>query len=207
MIEINLARKKSSGGGTRATRASSAPSFGFLKGLSGGAGKSLGPLVTVFGVPLALGLAADFGYDYLVEEKLTSVRTQVEDLTKEKEKVELKMKEIQGYEPKKRLLEANEAVIRTKIETIEKLIRNRDFTAKTLIALSQSLPKEVWITEMNQGESSYEIKGSTLDIGLISELMTRLGKSIYFKDVQLRSSGMTDSSGAKSDFVIGGGRD
>jgi Tfp pilus assembly protein PilN len=117
------------------------------------------------------------------------------------------MKEIQGYEPKKRLLEANEAVIRTKIETIEKLIRNRDFTAKTLIALSQSLPKEVWITEMNQGESYFEIKGSTLDIGLISELMTRLGKSIYFKDVQLRSSGMTDSSGAKSDFVIGGGRD
>jgi Tfp pilus assembly protein PilN len=111
---------------------------------------------------------------------------------------------VKGYEDIKKQLEQNSAVIRNKIDTIEKLIRDRDFATKSLMTLAQSMPKEMWITEYSSMEKSYRVAGSSLDAGLISDLMGKLQKSIYYTNVQLMSSSSTDGQGMKADFSLQG---
>jgi hypothetical protein len=72
------------------------------------------------------------------------------------------------------------------------------------MTLAQSMPKEMWISEYSSQEKSYSIAGSSLDAGMISDLMGKLQKSIYYTNVQLMSSSSTDGQGMKADFSLQG---
>jgi len=122
----------------------------------------------------------------------------------EKEKLQRELQSVKGYEAIKQQLEKNSSVIRSKIDTIERLIRDRDFATKSLITLAQSMPKEMWIAEYAFDDRGYRISGSSLDAGMISELMGRLQKSIYYTNLQLISSSSTDGQGMKADFSLQG---
>jgi len=79
-------------------------------------------------------------------------------------------------------------VIRAKMDTIESLIRGRDFTAKSLMSLVQALPKDAWIIEFSQVDKSYTFRGGAIEYSMVSDFMARLGRTIYFKEVALRNS-------------------
>jgi hypothetical protein len=66
------------------------------------------------------------------------------------------------------------------------------------------MPKEMWIAEYAFDDRGYRISGSSLDAGMISELMGRLQKSIYYTNLQLISSSSTDGQGMKADFSLQG---
>ncbi|NDD92661.1 hypothetical protein EBZ37_11300, partial [bacterium] len=161
-------------------------------------------LISVFGIPLGLGYGATLFYDDYVEKRLADIKTQIESRGKEREKLQRELQNVKGYEEIKQQLERNSAIIRNKIDTIEKLIRDRDFATKSLMTLAQSLPKDAWITEYSQTERAYSLSGSCLDAGLISDFMGKLQKSIYYTNVQLTSSSSTDSLGMKADFKLQG---
>lgn len=72
---------------------------------------------------------------------------------------------------------------------------------KSMIALSQSLPKDVWLTEITATETNFSIRGNTIDMGLVSDVMSKLGTSIYFKDVSLKGSS-TDTTGRQANFEL-----
>ena len=121
-------------------------------------------------------------------------------------RIQEELKRIKGFDSVKVELERNQVILRSKIETIEKLIQGRDYTVKALVALSQSLPKEVWLTELSVSEKLINFKGGTIDLGLISDVMSRLGQTIYFKDVTLRSTA-TDPTGKQTNFELNARRD
>jgi Tfp pilus assembly protein PilN len=204
MIHINLASKKKSslasggsGGGSDLG--------GSLRSLSSGeSAKSVGMLVFRLGLPVALGLGANYGFDSYVEQKQAEMALEIKNIDDEKAKIVRKLNEYKGFEEDKRRLEQNQVIIRNKIDTIEKLIRNRDFTPKALINLAQAVPSDVWLTEVTQSEKAYNIRGSSMDAGLVSDFMTKLQKNIYFKDVQLKSSVVSDPTSTKSDFELAG---
>lgn len=205
MIRINLAvRKQASyvGGGTTRTGtlalSGRSTSFSALRMFSEESGQSLLKRILI---PVFLSVIVYFGSEYYMQqerERMLAERTQIEA---ERSKIQDELKRIKGFESVKAELERNELILRTKIATIEKLIKGRDFTLKTLVALTQALPRDVWLQELLSTDVIYNIRGSTTDIGLISDLMTRLSKTIYFKDVTLKNSN-TDPNGKIATFEL-----
>jgi len=93
-----------------------------------------------------------------------------------------------GYEQMKLGLENDEKTLKTKIETIQKLITDRSAPAKVLMALSQATPKQVWLTEFTLKDGAMDIKGASIDLDVISDFMKALEGSVYFKDITLKGS-------------------
>jgi hypothetical protein len=203
MIRINLAKKKpaSMGGGGMVASAGSGFS---LKSVFEGRGGDIWTVVSVLGIPAALAVGANIYYDDYLLQRTAEIQKQITDRGKEKEKLQRELQSVKGYEAIKQQLEKNSSVIRNKIDTIERLIRDRDFATKSLITLAQSMPKEMWIAEYAFDDRGYRISGSSLDAGMISELMGRLQKSIYYTNLQLISSSSTDGQGMKADFSLQG---
>lgn len=211
MIRINLAQTKQAsyvGGGKTgsfSSASSAAGGGGFsmknaFAGAAGGAG-GLMPLVTKIALPAILCVAAYYGYDFYTAEKITEMDQEAASITTEKSRIETELRKIKGYDIVKIELERNELILRTKIQTIERLIRGRDFTVKSLVVLSEALPKEVWLSEIITTEQGYTFKGGTLEIGYVSDLMSKLGQTIYFKDVALKSTS-TDSNQKQASFEL-----
>jgi hypothetical protein len=204
MIRINLAKKKTATSGGGSTFAASEGSGFSLKSVFEGRGGDVWTVISVIGIPLALAYGANEFYEEYLQKRTGEVQKQVADRAKEREKLQRELQSVKGYEEIKKQLEQNSAVIRNKINTIEKLIRDRDFATKSLMTLAQSMPKEMWITEYAYSEKGYRVAGSSLDAGLISDLMASLQKSIYFTNLQLMSSSSTDGQGMKADFSLQG---
>lgn len=157
-------------------------------------------------VPIGLGVALYFGSDFYFEQERERLAEELVGAEKTKSELRKELDRIKGFEKVKVELEQNELILKTKIATIEKLIVDRDFTLKTWVALSQSLPKEVWLTDLVANDIGYSIKASTTDIGLVSDVMTRLGKTIYFKDITLKGT-TSDGSGKTAMFELTARRD
>jgi Tfp pilus assembly protein PilN len=207
MIKINLNRKKrpsyTSGGKTDAI---SSGGSSIAESVGDGLKSSIGPLFSALGFPLFLVVGANFAFDHFVEIQRADMQAEIQSLNQDKDKINRELAKIRGFDGKKSELDKNEAVVRTKIQTIESLIQGRDFSAKSLITLAQSLPKDVWLTELGQQEKNYVIKGATLDIGNVSDFMSRLGKSIYFKDVALKTTG-AEPNGFQTNFELSARKD
>lgn len=190
MIKINLATKKQIAFASAESKGVSAPSSGDMK-----------ELVLRMFLPLAMMVAVSYGSDYYFEKRRNDFKLQLNAMQVEKTKIENQLKKFSGFEMQKAELEKTANLINIKISTIEKLIRGKDATFKSLLALSQSLPKDLWLTDFVASPEDYLIRGSTSDISLVSDLMSKLGSSIYFKDVTLRSS-QTDQGGKLSNFEL-----
>ena len=190
MIKINLATKKQIAFANAEAKGVSAPTSGDIKEL---AMRML--------VPLGLIVAVSYGSNHYFEKRKNDFKLQMGAMQSEKTKIENQLKKFSGFETQKAELEKTANAINIKISTIEKLIRGKDATYKSLLALSQSLPKDLWLTDFVANSEDYLIRGSTSDISLVSDLMSKLGTSIYFKDVTLKTS-QTDQGGKFSNFEL-----
>jgi Tfp pilus assembly protein PilN len=207
MIRINLIQKKqasyvSGGGGSKTSGAG----MSALKSLGAGGADGILALVKSIGIPVVLCIVANFGYDYYIQQRTDEMTQEVGRLDQEKERITKELQKIKGFETVKVELERSQLVLRTKIDTIEKLIRGRDFTAKSLITLAQAMPRDIWMTSIKATEKDFEFQGATVDLGLVSDFMSRLGQSIYFKDVTLKSTA-SDPSGRQAVFNLGARRE
>ncbi len=200
MIRINLIQKKQasyvSGGAGGGSKTSAFQTLG-----KGGMEAFL-PLFQTMGIPLILSLAANFGYDFFTQQKIEEMQQEIVRFDQEKARINKELEKIKGFETVKSEIERSSLVLRTKIETIEKLIRGRDFTVKSLIYMTQAMPKDIWISEVKSTDATYEITGGTVDLSLVSDFMAKLGQTIYFKDVTLKSTA-TDPTGTMASFQLG----
>ena len=205
MIRINLAvRRQATYLGAQTTKSGilamsgKSSTFAALKMFGQEAG---GSTMRRIAIPIALGVALYFGSDFYQQQEIERMRDEKVQLEADRQKIQTELKRIRGFESVKSELERNELILKTKISTIEKLIRGRDFTLKSMVAMTQALPPDVWLSEVVVSDVAYTIKGSTQDFALISDVMNRLGKSIYFKDVTLKSSS-SDPSGKFTNFEL-----
>ncbi len=194
MIRINLARQKKS----------SLSSGGSVKISDGGGSGGLSVLLLRIVLPLGIGFASNFALETYFASQREGMEAEIASIEDEKLKATKKLAEVKGFETEKKKLEQTQQFIRTKIETIEKLVQNRDSTAQGLLSLSRAMPRDVWLTEISDSGDAFEIKGSTLDAGLVSDLMVKLQKSVFFQDVQLKNSVSRDQVGSLADFQLGG---
>lgn len=204
MIRINLVKKKKSNLSAGTGVKTAVDSAAAESPLSSGGSSAMAGLLLRLGIPLAMGIGANFAYDYYIEQRQGEMAQELKDIEAEKAKIQKKLAEFKGYEEAKKRLEQNQAIVRKKIETIEKLTKNRDFSAKSLMSLSQSIPTEAWLTDVDFVDRLYYIKGSSSDTGAVSDFMLKLQQGIYFKDVQLKRSVSSDVTGSNSNFELSG---
>lgn len=193
MIKINLARKKhftQSAGATATAKAASGKSMSAGLSSIGDSIRGAG-ITTLFGkviIPIVLCVGAYFAFDHYLTQQRELMQSEVAQIESEKSKVQAELNRIKGFESVKAELEKNEKILKNKIDTIQRLVTNRDFAFKSLMSLSGSLPREVWLNELTETEQGFNIKGNATDVGLVSDLMTRLGQTAVFKEVTLTST-------------------
>ena len=200
MIRINLIQKKQASYVSSTSKEADSGDAGFKSSASGKLAGYL-PMLKSFGIPIALGLAANFGYGLYIDQRMDEMVQESTKLDAEKDKINKELTKIKGFESVKAELERNELVLRTKIDTIEKLIRGRDFTGKSLVTLAQSMPRDIWMTEVIATETTFEFKGGTVDLGIVSDFMSKLGQTIYFREVTLKNTN-ADPNGKQANFDL-----
>ena len=136
---------------------------------------------------------AVIGYvgNYLLEDRkqkdLVNADSEVQKLQNEITLLDSEIAKTKGYEKIKKELEEDERAIKTKIETIQKLVDERATPPKMLMTLSQATPPDVWIEDFSIRDNDIRIKGSALGLTIVSDFMKALEETVYFKDVALKN--------------------
>jgi hypothetical protein len=196
MIKINLALRKQAsyvGAGVKGS-ASSAASF---KANFVGVTDSFRSIL----IPLLIGVFAHFAYEFYIDYANEMMMVDIKAFEEEKIKINTELTRIKGFESVKKDLERTSSTLSSKLELIQKLIQGREFAFKAMVSLSQSMSKDVWVTDVIETEQGWNIKGSGMDVGTVGEFMSRLSQSLYFRDVTLKSS-VTEVSAGKSNFEL-----
>lgn len=190
MIKINLALKKQAAGAAT----------GDEKGKGGGVKISrvaidLDQLKELPIRQIALVVIVFFGGTYFVEDyktqEITKIDAEIARAGTEKNKLQSEAAKMKGYEDLKKSLESDEKIMRTKIETIQKLIADRQTPPKVLLAIAEAIPKDVWLQDFKIAKGELAIKGYSLGFNQISDFMKSLNENIYFTDIGLKNTQQT----------------
>ena len=212
MIKINLARKRRGSAGASGFDLSSLKNFNLasLTGLlkSGGSdsdGEEVKLLSTKSPV-LRIVLAAAFLW--VVDDSITSYKKEhlkkIDDkiavLDKEKLEIKAKLSKIDGFRSTKDKLEADEKMIRTKLEVVGRLMENRNESAKMLLHVAKSIPEEVWLSDLKADSKQVRLIGGTANSNQISDFSTALNSSLYFSKVEIKEIQETTSTAIDQRF-------
>jgi type IV pilus assembly protein PilN len=92
---------------------------------------------------------------------------------------------------------ATKAAIESKLEVIDRLERSRSGPVHMLDELALHAPDRLWLTGLEAKNGQMEVKGMSLDNELVALLMTSLGSSPYFKNVELKETKAKDVDGLR----------
>lgn len=201
MIKINLAAKKQSvpGGGDPKAK-SSGGSFGKID-----LDKFKELPIRKVALPIIVGAFASYYLDSYKETTLSQMQAFLDKTKVENAKLQSRMSEFKSYDEMKKSLDEDEEVIRTKLDTIQKLLANRTSSTKILTSISNAIPKDVWLEEFRVLKTDILLKGSASEFNQISDFMKGLTESAFFYDVDLKGSQTRDTVGVAG-FEIGAKR-
>jgi Tfp pilus assembly protein PilN len=103
-------------------------------------------------------------------------------------KLSAELAKTKGYEAIKLEIDTDEKILKTKLDTIKTLIAERQVPPKLLLALSNDIPSETWLSEFAIVDKDLRLKGSATGYGQITDFMKMLGESEYLTDVKLVNS-------------------
>ncbi len=211
MIKVNLHQRKAAVGVALGspTGAGISGIKGFLAKLRGGGAGGLSMddgakrSIIILGVIYAVILGGGWWYEGgLKEEKLAAIDAETAALDSKLNLINSELNKTNGYEQIKKSLEADEKTIRTKIETIQELIRDRTTPPKILTTLSETIPKDVWLRDFALKDRHFKISGSSTSMDVVSDFMKSLEETIYFKGVVLKSSKQETVKGGRGSAIF-----
>jgi type IV pilus assembly protein PilN len=94
-----------------------------------------------------------------------------------------------------------QAQLREKLDTLERLKANRTGPVKVLDALATVTPKRLWLTKVEERNNSIQFVGSALTIDDVSEFMTALKSNPHFSGVELSKTAAATSAQRKTEYV------
>jgi type IV pilus assembly protein PilN len=92
---------------------------------------------------------------------------------------------------------ATKQAIESKLEVIDRLERSRSGPVHMLDELALHAPDRLWLTGLDAKNGQVEVKGMSLDNELVALLMTSLGSSPYFKNIELKETKAKDVDGLR----------
>lgn len=204
MIKINLARKRKAGGGGGGLDLSSL--IDKLKGGGGGGGDGEKKKFDING-PLPKALMA-FAACYLLDETLNGYRqeelakvdAEIAVIEKEKNAILTKLAKIKGFEPIKKQLEEDEKQVRIKLDVVNKLLENRNAPAKIMMQIAQSIPEEVWLTDLKVTDKQVRLAGSAPGDNQVSDFVNALTSTSQFGAIDLGRIEESSTSAKEAKF-------
>ena len=195
LIKINLAKKKKrasgSGGGDRA---GSGGGSGFAKMFQGAFkisesvdGADFNPRRFLF---VLIALAGTYYYaDEMKKEEVEIWQGKITKAQGEQKKLNADLARYKNLEAVKKRFESHEAVLKKKVEVLEPLLRQQVQPHRVLIAVSKTIPPDLWLRSLRFESSKAELRGASLGgLNSISDLMKNLASTAYFSDVRLANS-------------------
>lgn len=182
MIRINLGTKKQnnlssgpamSGGGSFEQLKSVRLDFDELKDL---------PIIPLLGA-LGILVGGYIGTTAYEQAKIAAANAKIEKIQEETNLLNRELSKMAQYEELKKQLEKDEFVLKSKIDTIEKLITGRKNAVRTLMVLPEIIPSNVWIKSFQLSREELLVKGLALDYKEVNEFLQKLGESSYIANL------------------------
>lgn len=189
MIKINLALRKTSAFADEEGESVGLTSITGFRLSKDEAKDLLGdPGVRSFLVALVVFLGGTYVVSTLKENELKKIDQKLQVELKRKTQLSQEYKKKAAADRLKKQLDSDEQQIRTKIETIKELVDGRSRAYDVLVALSEAIPEEVWVSKITVSDSDIKMAGSSTDFNQISDFMRKLEGSVYFQNVRLNST-------------------
>jgi type IV pilus assembly protein PilN len=144
--------------------------------------------LVLFAAVIGLFLLAGFGTAYYFADQVTQREDQVT-------KNDRQIKEYRDIIGEVEKAEKQRARLRAQLQEIERLQRGKLGPVRVLDALSNNIPKRVWITSFKESKGQVTIQGTGLENADISEFMRQLQKNKYFNGVALKFTESTTANG------------
>jgi Tfp pilus assembly protein PilN len=196
MIKINLASRKQSF--ISADGKTSKGSSSLLKGMD--QLKDL-PIRKIL-VPLLVGWLASFSLDSYKEETIAKLDKAIAKQKAEEVRIQSGLTKVKVYESLKKSLDSDELVIKTKLDTVQKLMADRGFITKMLLSMASATPKEVWLTGVKTENNVVQILGSSQGFNQISDFMKNLNEGQFFSLIELVNSQQTKDGSDTANFEL-----
>lgn len=210
MIRVNLATKKQSASVTGGASSDRGGLFGFLT-----QGKDLDltvirevknkladlSVVVPFAkvaLYLVLSAVAWFGSSYWKDLQIEAEDALIAQENTEKQRLTISVGRLKKFEEAKKALEEDEKILRTKIDAIRQLIAKRGEPIKALLALSQSIPEDVWLSDFQIRSNDIEMHGFATQFEKITDFIKNLGENDLFTDLVLKNTQMSKDSSSVS---------
>jgi Tfp pilus assembly protein PilN len=195
MIKINLARRKTaniaSSSGDSGEGAASGFKNLFSRGSAAAGSSSEGmkdlPIRSIL-IALAGIYGAQFYFEAEKSAELAQVDQKIEKLRATQRELQAALAKSAGFEDVKRSLEADEKLVKTKLDTILKLTQDKQGSIQSLKNISTSIPPEVWLQSLSITETDFQASGQALDYNQVSDFMNRLGQADFLSDLNLDGS-------------------
>jgi Tfp pilus assembly protein PilN len=143
-----------------------------------GAGVNLGLVFGSLGALLVIALAA---YGWILSADVARLRSDIEQSQREIARLKPIIAEGQRYRQQKEELER-------RVNAIEVVARNQARPTYLLDALADTLPKDLWLTRVEEKSQQLKLSGTTFSSVTLSDFMTNLKATGKFKEVDLVES-------------------
>jgi type IV pilus assembly protein PilN len=154
------------------------------------------PVVFV-GAGLVLG-GLVLGYIFLSWQK------QLNDENNRIKQLKAQWTELQQIKAQVEAFEKQKAVLQTRVETIEKLQRDRTGGQELLdmIANTVSRTENLWLTDMERKGNDLTIEGASASINSVANFITAMKRSGYFQKVEIQESRQDEKNTAVQTFLF-----
>jgi hypothetical protein len=185
MIKINLATRKQSvlvteSGGQRAAKLFATGKFTLPKA------EDL-PIRKIVIAAVSFG-ALWFTWNSYQKDEIDKFQQELTKLETEQTRLTTELGKTRNDEAKRKEVEADAATLKAKLDTINKLVTDRQAPPKILLALATDIPKNVWLTDVKLADTSISLKGNAVALDDISGFIKSLNESTYFSEFKLLNS-------------------
>jgi Tfp pilus assembly protein PilN len=172
LIKINLVREG------RAVRGAGAAPGAAAAAIATAGPSNLNTMLVVAG--LAIGLVVGGGWWVVEKNKLSGKRDEVASKTREAQRLESIIKEVEEYQRRKDSLQK-------RIDLINQLKQNQKGPVKIMDRVSQDLPDLVWLDKMTMSGGLISITGRGLNPNAIANFVEAIKKDPLFEEPDLSS--------------------
>ena len=160
---------------------------------SGGGGVTTAQRVTIGAALILLSTLVTIGWWYW------SLHTRAIRLDEEIATAEVKAQQLRSVLAQVQKFETRKAVLQQRVTLIEQLRRGQSGPVHLLDEISKALPDRLWLVTLGQRENTFTIEGRTTSLTGISDFVSNLEASTWFRGVEILDSQLDQT--AQGDLV------
>jgi type IV pilus assembly protein PilN len=137
--------------------------------------------LVLFAVLLAVGLVGNYLWSSARASDLREREAKVARTREDIAKLERIIGEVKN-------LKEQQAALQKKLDVLEKLKAGRSGPVRMLDELASTLPRQLWLTKIEEKGTNLNLIGVAVSIEDVSEFLTKLKQSRYFSGVELKKT-------------------